>query len=45
MEKLLDQVNFPQDIRGFNTEQLRQLCAEIRTYMLECCSRNPGHVA
>ena len=45
MDKLLDQVEYPRDIRGFNTEQLRQLCAEIRSYMLECCSRNPGHVA
>ena len=45
MDKLLDHVNLPRDIRGFDTEQLRQLCAEIRTYMLECCSRNPGHVA
>ncbi|MBQ3722089.1 MAG: 1-deoxy-D-xylulose-5-phosphate synthase [Bacteroidales bacterium] len=45
MEKLLDQVNLPQDIRGFDTEQLRQLCAEIRRYMLDCCSHNPGHVA
>ena len=45
MDHLLDQVNFPQDIRGFDTEQLRKLCAEIRAYMLDCCSRNPGHVA
>ena len=45
MDKLLDQVNFPQDIRGFDVAQLRQLCAEIRAYMLDCCSRNPGHVA
>ena len=45
MDKLLDQVNLPQDIRGFDTEQLKKLCSEIRAYMLECCSRNPGHVA
>lgn len=45
MDKLLDQVNLPQDIRGFDTAQLRQLCAEIRAYMLDCCSHNPGHVA
>ena len=45
MDKILDQVNFPQDIRGFDAGQLKQLCAEIRSYMLDCCSRNPGHVA
>lgn len=26
-------------------EQLRQLCAEIRSYMVEVCSENPGHLA
>ena len=45
MYKFLDQVNFPQDLRGWDTEQLKGLCADIRRYMLECCSRNPGHVA
>ena len=45
MYPLLDKVNDPRDLRGFDTAQLRQLCAEIRTYMLDCCSRNPGHVA
>ena len=44
MENILDNVNFPEDIRNFNTEQLRQLCAEIREYMIDCCSKNPGHL-
>lgn len=26
-------------------EQLRELCAEIRAYIIECCSQNPGHLA
>ena len=25
-------------------EELRQLCAEIRQYMIDCCSVNPGHL-
>lgn len=25
-------------------EQLRQLCAEIREYMVDCCAVNPGHL-
>ena len=41
---LLDKVNSPADIRKFNAEQLRQLCAEIRQYMVECCAKNPGHL-
>ena len=25
-------------------DELRQLCSEIRQYMIECCSVNPGHL-
>ena len=32
---LLEKVNSPADIRKFDTEQLKQLCAEIRQYMVE----------
>ena len=42
--KLLDKVNSPADIKGFTIEQLKELCAEIRHYMIECCSVNPGHL-
>jgi 1-deoxy-D-xylulose-5-phosphate synthase len=41
---LLEKVNSPEDIRRFNTEQLRELCAEVRRYMVECCAKNPGHL-
>ncbi len=41
---LLDKVNSPKDIKGFNMDELRQLCREIRQYMVECCSVNPGHL-
>ena len=41
---LLEKVNSPADIRHFNKEELRQLCAEIRSYMVECCASNPGHL-
>lgn len=41
---LLDKVNSPSDIKGYSMEQLRQLCAEIRHYMVECCAINPGHL-
>lgn len=41
---LLEKVNSPEDIRSFNIEELRMLCAEIRDYMIACCSRNPGHL-
>ena len=41
---LLEKVNSPADIRKFSTAQLKQLCAEIRQYMVECCAKNPGHL-
>lgn len=40
----LDRVNSPADIKGFSMDELRALCAEIRHYMIECCSVNPGHL-
>ena len=44
MYELLDTINSPKDLKDLNTQQLRQLCAEIRQYMVECCSVNPGHL-
>ena len=41
---LLDKVNSPADIKSLDMEQLRALCDEIRRYMIECCSVNPGHL-
>jgi len=41
---LLDSISSPADIRDFNNEQLRQLCAELRQYIIGCCSDNPGHI-
>ena len=45
MNGLLDNINSPADIRRLDVSQLRQLCSEIREYMIDCCSRNPGHLA
>ena len=45
MNSILDRVNLPEDIRTLDTEQLKELCAEVRAYMVDCCSRNPGHLA
>ena len=44
MYELLERVNSPEDIKGFSIGQLRQLCGEIREYMVECCAVNPGHL-
>ena len=42
--KFLDKVDSPRDIKNFSMEELRELCAEIRHYMIECCAVNPGHL-
>ena len=41
---LLDKVNSPADIKAMSIDELRMLCEEIRHYMIECCSVNPGHL-
>ncbi len=45
MYELLDKINSPADLKSLDIKELRTLCSEIRAYMVECCSRNPGHLA
>lgn len=42
--RFLNNINSPSDIKHLSKEDLATLCAEIRDYMLECCSTNPGHL-
>lgn len=44
MPTLLDQINSPEDLRRLPRKKLRQLCSEVREYMIECCAVNPGHL-
>ena len=41
---ILDKIDSPADIKGFSMDELKDLCNEIRQYMIECCSVNPGHL-
>lgn len=41
---LLENISSPADIRGFSNRELQTLCQEIRDYMIDCCSDNPGHI-
>jgi len=45
MYKYLDNISSPADFRNFTPEQLSELCAEVRDYMVSCCAVNPGHLA
>ena len=42
--RILEKVNSPADIKGMSLDELKELCEEIRQYMIECCSVNPGHL-
>ena len=44
MYEVLNQINSPEDLRKLSPAQLETLCSELRSYILECCAVNPGHV-
>jgi 1-deoxy-D-xylulose-5-phosphate synthase len=44
-ETLLEQIDFPADLRQLKPEQLEQLCNELRQYIIEVLADNPGHFA
>ena len=42
---VLENVNSPKDIKKLNNNELNQLCAEIREYMIDTVSQTGGHLA
>ena len=44
MENILDNINSPVDLRRLSVKELEHLCSQIREYMIDCCSKNPGHL-
>ena len=45
MYEILDRIDSPADVRKLDIKELSQLCSDIRNYIVDCCSRNPGHLA
>ena len=43
--KLLGKVDSPRDLKRLSPEELRAYCDELRHYIIEQCSVNPGHLA
>lgn len=41
---ILENISSPSQIRGLSDAELVQLCAELREYIIDCCSENPGHI-
>ena len=44
MSDFLSKIDSPLDLRRLRLQDLPDLCDEIRKYMVDCCSRNPGHL-
>lgn len=42
--RLLESIHSPKDLKALSPAELEQLCAEIRTYIIDCCAQNPGHL-
>ena len=45
MEKILDRINKPDDLKKLNLLEKVELAREIREYILEIVSKNGGHLA
>ena len=44
-ERLLDSIHYPEDLRHLPPDKLEQVCAELRQYIIDVLSENPGHLA
>ena len=43
-EHILNVINYPEDLRKLPPEKLGQVCAELRQYIIDILSENPGHL-
>jgi 1-deoxy-D-xylulose-5-phosphate synthase len=41
---LLDRLRSPEDLKSFSRTQLRDLAAEMRTFLIDSCSQTGGHI-
>ena len=44
MPPLLERVHTPEDVRGLTREEMRALSEEIRSFLIDTCSRTGGHI-
>src|SRR6201995_1325085 len=42
---LLQKINFPSDLKQFKEDELKQVCQELRQYIIDVVSVNGGHFA
>jgi 1-deoxy-D-xylulose-5-phosphate synthase len=41
---ILNRIHKPEDIKKLNKSELRQLCADLRRFIIHSVSKNPGHL-
>ena len=42
--RLLENINNPEDLRKLNEDELPEVCSDLRKYIIEAVSTNPGHL-
>ena len=42
---ILDTIDYPSDLRSLNPLQLKEVCSELRQYIIEVLAETPGHFA
>ena len=45
MYKVLDKINFPEDLKALSFQERVELCSEIRSFLIESVSKTGGHLA
>ena len=43
--RYLDKINSPHDLKQLPRETLPRVCEELRDFIIQCLSHNPGHLA
>lgn len=41
--KILNKIDSPDDLRKFSEDELEQVCSELRSFLIDELSKNPGH--
>ncbi|NLV39089.1 MAG: 1-deoxy-D-xylulose-5-phosphate synthase, partial [Bacteroidales bacterium] len=41
---LLDEIQYPEDLKKCSVSQLTQVCEELRQFIIDALSENPGHL-
>ena len=42
---MLEKINYPDDIKSLNSNEIFNLCSDVRKKIIQVCSKNGGHIA